>query len=68
MCKWPNVTVEADKPSNVTGAQQILLLGKPNKSFRVSLFRMRPRTVLKACKIIKINWLNCFVFHVHASH
>ena len=40
----------------------------PNESFRVSLFHMRPRTVLKACKIIKINRLNCFAFHVHTSH
>ena len=62
MCKWRNVTVETGNPSNVTGAQQVLPFGKPNKNFRVSPFHLRPRTVLKACKIIKINRLNCSMY------
>ena len=64
MCKWRNVAVEAGKPSNVTGAQQVLPLGKPNKSFRVSPFHLRPRTVHKIVqnyqdKLVKLFCIPC---------
>ena len=66
MCKWRNVTVEAGDPSNVTGAQQILPETKREfPSEPVSY--VRPRTVLKAYKIIKINWLNSFASRVHTT-